>query len=152
MKAQVETTEDSLLPIVKTVTHTALDLAPAGQAPVVALSGDLGAGKTTFVQTLAQFLGVGEPVTSPTFVLQKTYPVEHERLQALVHMDAYRLEDASDLSALGFSDLLEQPDHLVCVEWGERVAAALPTHTLWLALAVSADGVHTIASEQCSLV
>ena len=152
METQVETTEDGLLPVVQVVSQAAIDLAPTDQAPVVALSGDLGAGKTTFVQTLARFLGVTEPVTSPTFVLQKQYPIEHLRLRALVHMDAYRLEDSSELSTLGFADLLAQADHLVCVEWGERVASALPPHTLWLTLTVSPAGIHTIATDQCSLV
>ena len=86
---------------------------------VLWLSGDLGAGKTTFTQGLGQGLGITVPVVSPTFVLIREYA---GRL-ALKHIDLYRLENARDISNLGLGDYLEGGG--ICViEWAERMAGA----------------------------
>ncbi len=92
------------------------------QAAVVALSGDLGAGKTTFTQTLARTLGVTEPVTSPTFVIMKGYELVDQPFDMLVHIDAYRLESSAELAVLGFAELLATPRTLMVIEWPEQVA------------------------------
>lgn len=104
-------------------------------ATVVALYGDLGAGKTTFVQHLAKALGVAEPVTSPTFVIQKIYPLERQRFSRLVHVDAYRLEDEHELAVLGWSRLLQDSTALVVVEWANLIPNMLPeeVRSIWLA-------------------
>lgn len=97
----------------------------AGQrAHVVGLSGDLGAGKTTFVQHVGKALGVAEHVTSPTFVIAQSYLIpHHSSFNRLVHIDAYRLsDDAKD--TIGFSEYLRDPHNLVLVEWPEN----LPSH------------------------
>lgn len=94
---------------------------------VLALSGDLGAGKTTFTQILAKLLGVGESVTSPTFVIMKKYPLNtNTHFRNLIHVDAYRLESAEELKVLGFTSELSDPGNLVVVEWAEKVSAILP--------------------------
>ncbi len=100
------------------------------RAQVVALHGDLGAGKTTFVQYLATTLEVVEPVTSPTFVIMKGYEATHEHYDHLVHIDAYRIDDPHELSVLRFKEVLQQPRTLVCVEWAEKVETLLPADTL----------------------
>lgn len=101
------------------------------QATVVALHGDLGAGKTTFTQGLAWALGVEEVVTSPTFVIEKIYKLNDQaKFKHLVHIDAYRLEQASELDHLGFSDLLNDPSNLIVLEWPERVKDILPAETV----------------------
>ena len=107
-------------------------LAPGARATVVALSGDLGAGKTTFTQALAHALGVTDDITSPTFVIQKRYPLEGQVFSQLVHVDAYRLERADELRALDWDELLRDPTTLIVVEWPEHVAGALPheAHTI----------------------
>lgn len=99
-------------------------------AMVVALHGDLGAGKTTFVQALARVLGVTDTVTSPTFVIQKQYATTHERFARLLHIDAYRLETPEELVRLGFAEQCADPEQLICIEWAERVAPLLPAHTV----------------------
>jgi tRNA threonylcarbamoyladenosine biosynthesis protein TsaE len=101
-------------------------------ASVLALHGDLGAGKTTFMQTLASTLGVRVPVTSPTFVIMKTYDLAEQTWQTLVHIDAYRVEDLDEMRPLQFGELLTDPTKLVCVEWAEKIAPLLPPHTLHL--------------------
>ena len=109
-------------------------LTPSTKATVVALQGDLGAGKTTLTQAIARTLGVTEVVTSPTFVVQKIYPISHERWVQLVHIDAYRIEDLSELGPLRISELWLQPNLLVIIEWPERIFEALPTETYALRL------------------
>lgn len=102
-------------------------LAPnKGQAKVVGLKGDLGSGKTTFVKGVAKALGIGNTVTSPTFVIEKIYKVTDAQFEHLVHIDAYRLDDAKELITLGWDDVLANPKHLIFIEWPERVEKVLP--------------------------
>lgn len=102
-------------------------LAPGRQATVVALAGDLGAGKTTFTQGLAWALGVEEVVTSPTFVIEKIYKLSSRtKFTHLIHIDCYRLETAVELTHLGFNELLADPGNLIVIEWPERVGEILP--------------------------
>ncbi|KKR14487.1 MAG: hypothetical protein UT42_C0027G0007 [Candidatus Falkowbacteria bacterium GW2011_GWA2_39_24] len=96
---------------------------------VLALSGDLGAGKTTFVQGLAQALGVTANVNSPTFVLMKVYPANQGAIKQLVHIDTYRLSGPEDLLAIGFQDYLNRPDTVIVIEWAEKIRQLLPEST-----------------------
>lgn len=100
-------------------------LAPLLEAgDVIALAGELGAGKTRFVQGVAAGLGVAETVTSPTFVLVRSY---RGRLP-LVHCDVYRLDRLADVDGLG-DDVLD-PGSVTCIEWGDTVTALLPDDRL----------------------
>ena len=106
----------------------------------LALHGDLGVGKTTFVQGLALGLGITEPVTSPTFTLCSL----HRGPQCLLaHLDAYRLENAAQLDAVMLEDFLVSP-YCLAIEWPDNVAAWLPADTLHLDLGITADGRHPI--------
>lgn len=102
----------------------------SGRATVLALSGELGAGKTAFTKALAASLGVREEVTSPTFVIVRTYPLMRDfvnrSFERLVHIDAYRLKSAEELSLLGWRELADDPGNLIVVEWPERVASLIP--------------------------
>lgn len=98
------------------------------RAPMIlALSGPLGAGKTTFVQVLARTLGVEDRPRSPTFSLLRAYtlPTEKQGIRRLVHVDAYRLETASDVYALDLEGEFAQPGTIVAMEWPEQVGDAL---------------------------
>jgi tRNA threonylcarbamoyladenosine biosynthesis protein TsaE len=98
----------------------------AAEAVVVAISGDLGAGKTRLVRGLAGGLGVDmQAIASPTFVLC----VEHRGADGvrLAHIDAWRVRSADDLETIGWSELLGRPRTVVAVEWAERVTEAMPT-------------------------
>ncbi|OHB24507.1 MAG: tRNA (adenosine(37)-N6)-threonylcarbamoyltransferase complex ATPase subunit type 1 TsaE [Parcubacteria group bacterium RIFOXYD2_FULL_52_8] len=97
--------------------------------PVLALYGDLGAGKTAFTQGLAKALGIQEQVTSPTFVLMKQYAICCDNdmpWSELVHIDAYRFESADELRPLRWEELIIPSTRVIALEWPERVAAALP--------------------------
>lgn len=113
-------------------------------ATVLTLAGDLGAGKTTLVQALARELGVTEVVTSPTFVVMKSYQTTHLVFTHLVHIDAYRIDEVSELTPLHFAQVLQTPQTLVCIEWPERINSALPAKVQALSLQGNPDGSRTI--------
>lgn len=116
----------------------ATSLAPSGDnlpsgATILALSGDLGAGKTAFVKALASALGITETITSPTFVIEQIYVLPKDaatpsvnvvtggHFDRLIHIDAYRLEKASELERLGWAEIASDPKNLICLEWPENV-------------------------------
>lgn len=138
----------------KIASRLAKDIAAtkSDHARVIALRGNLGAGKTTFAQGFARAFGVKMPVTSPTFVLMKIYALplsprfageagrrsfreaseKKKYLKHLVHIDAYRIESAAELEHLGFRELLNDKDAVILIEWAERVKDLLPEDTIWL--------------------
>lgn len=93
---------------------------------LLVLAGDLGAGKTTFVQGLAVGLGITERVTSPTFILMKEYLGGRF---PLMHLDVYRLGKIQDVIDLGYDEFLD-PSYVVAIEWGDKVEALLPLEHL----------------------
>jgi tRNA threonylcarbamoyladenosine biosynthesis protein TsaE len=115
------------------VTRTAEDTRKVAEAlsellvpgDVVSLTGDLGAGKTTFVQGAARGLGVTDQVASPTFVLVREYRGD----VPVYHLDVYRLDRLQEVIDLGFEDLLD-PAGVVFVEWGDAIAPLLPDEHL----------------------
>jgi tRNA threonylcarbamoyladenosine biosynthesis protein TsaE len=101
-----------------------------GGATVVGLYGNLGAGKTAFTQAVARELGITEPTTSPTFVIEKLYETNHSIFKRLIHIDAYRLEAGRELQALDFEKLVENKNNLILIEWPENVREILPENHL----------------------
>jgi tRNA threonylcarbamoyladenosine biosynthesis protein TsaE len=94
---------------------------------VIALQGELGTGKTRWVQGLGRGLGIGQPVTSPTFTLVNEY---HGRL-TLYHVDLFRIDQVAEAIALGLEDYL-YGDGVCVIEWAERVGPVLPVERLWI--------------------
>jgi len=94
------------------------------KAVIIALEGDLGGGKTTFVQGFAKGLGIKQRITSPTFVIMKKYDF-------LYHIDCYRIED-KNLLDLDFKEIIDNKHNFVVIEWAEKVKKILPKNTLWL--------------------
>jgi tRNA threonylcarbamoyladenosine biosynthesis protein TsaE len=88
---------------------------------IIAMSGELGAGKTTLTQEIAKLLGVKEKIISPTFVIMKKYQTNNKNFKKLIHIDAYRLNNSQELLNLGWQELVSDKNNLIIVEWPERV-------------------------------
>ncbi len=115
----------------------------AGTLPIdvtLALHGDLGVGKTTFVQGLAQGLGVAEHVTSPTFAIYSVYQGKERRL---VHLDAYRLESERQIESLLLDEFLISP-WCLAIEWPEKITPVLPAEAWHFTLSIVNGEKHTI--------
>lgn len=116
---------------------------------VIALSGDLGAGKTTFTQGFFEGMGIKKQATSPTFIIMRRHEIagengressrgtsQHKKIFSnLFHVDAYRIKDNSELDTLGFGDLLEDPQNIFLIEWPKQIKELVP-----------ADAVHIVFS------
>ena len=99
-------------------------------AIVIALSGELGAGKTTFVKGFMRGLGSRSRVVSPTFILMRRHAIHHSPFTDLFHLDAYRLKSAKDLAVLNLKKILANPRHIILIEWAERVKKTLPKNAV----------------------
>jgi tRNA threonylcarbamoyladenosine biosynthesis protein TsaE len=110
----------------------------ASAGDVIALVGELGAGKTSFTRGLAIGAGVDpDDVASPTFALVNEYASQRV---AVAHADLYRLERERELDEIGWDDLVERRDAVVVIEWADRFPARLPADHLRITLAYDADG------------
>ena len=97
---------------------------------VIALVGELGAGKTTFTQGFAKGLGIKDKIISPTFVLIRQHQIPKLK-KTLYHLDLYRLENLKDIKELAI-DELAQDGNIVLVEWAEKAKDLLPPETIWI--------------------
>jgi len=107
-------------------------------ATIIALQGELGAGKTTFVQGFMKALGVKQRITSPTFLIIRKYALKSQRSNVpgrtgkgqmfsnIYHLDLYRIYKAKELLDLGFKKIIADPKNIVLIEWPERVKKLLP--------------------------
>jgi tRNA threonylcarbamoyladenosine biosynthesis protein TsaE len=111
---------------------------------VVCLSGDLGAGKTTFAQGLLKGLKVSGPYTSPTFLIMKQYIVkiknqkskikkanQNFKTNKIYHIDSYRVK-SKDILDLGWEEIIDDPKNIVIIEWADRIADITPQRSLWI--------------------
>jgi len=103
-------------------------LSPTSQktAVVLALSGNLGGGKTTFLQGFAKGLGIKEKILSPTFVIQKRFQINKNNFKNFYHIDCYRLNNEEDVAELGLKEILKNPENIVAIEWPEKIESILP--------------------------
>ncbi|MBI2626776.1 MAG: tRNA (adenosine(37)-N6)-threonylcarbamoyltransferase complex ATPase subunit type 1 TsaE [Parcubacteria group bacterium] len=99
---------------------------PLKTALVVAIEGELGAGKTVFAKGFARGIGLKEIIKSPTFILMHPYRVSNSFFKTFYHLDVYRLSNEKDLKPLKFGKILENPLNLILIEWSERVKRILP--------------------------
>lgn len=111
-------------------------------AKVIALVGDLGAGKTTFTQGFLKELGVKRRVISPTFLIIRNYDIQSAHYKNAFHMDCYRLQKPEELLALGFKEALENPENIVLVEWPELIKKYLPKDAMWVEISHPKQGTH----------
>lgn len=95
------------------------------RALVFGLQGELGAGKTTFIQSFAKGLGIKNKITSPSFILMKKY-------KNLYHIDCYRIKSYKDILGLDFQEIISNPKNIVIIEWAEKIRKILPKHRIWI--------------------
>jgi len=93
---------------------------------VLALVGDLGGGKTTFVKGLAKGFGIKEKILSPTFVILKRFKISGSMFQNFYHIDCYRLQKPKEILPLGFKKIVSNPRNFVVIEWAEKLKKILP--------------------------
>jgi len=101
----------------------------------LALTGELGAGKTAFVKGLAKALGIKQVVQSPTFLLMKCYPIGKNQeprtnFQALCHVDAYRIKNERELLAIGLGEKIGDPGTVTAIEWADLVPELIPKNAI----------------------
>lgn len=99
-------------------------------ALVLALYGDLGSGKTTFVQGLAKGLGIKRRIISPTFIIVRNYEIRFKiydlKFGNFYHTDLYRVEKINDIKELGVEEIINNPQNIVAIEWAEKMGKLLP--------------------------
>ena len=95
-------------------------------ALVLGLIGDLGGGKTTFLQGFARGLGIKQKITSPTFVIMKKFPIYHAPFSDFYHVDCYRIGKPKEILDLGLKEIVLNPKNIVAVEWADKIRKALP--------------------------
>ncbi len=99
---------------------------------IIGLDGDLGSGKTTFLQGFALGLGIKEKILSPTFVILKRFEIKkkNSNYRNFYHIDCYRLNGADDLKDLNFKDISMDKHSIVAIEWVEKIRKAVPTQNI----------------------
>ncbi len=103
-------------------------------ALVFALAGDLGSGKTTFIQGFLRGLGIRKKTTSPTFIIMRRFKIENCKLKIenLHHVDAYRIKKPCELPALGLKEIFADSKNIVLIEWADNIKRILPENSTWI--------------------
>lgn len=114
-----------------------------GSPRVLCMWGELGSGKTTFVQGLARGMGITARLLSPTFIIVRRYDIPQQN-GMLYHLDLYRMKSEREVEGVGFSDMLADPSGRIVIEWPERLGALLPVRRLDLKFAALDNGTHEI--------
>jgi tRNA threonylcarbamoyladenosine biosynthesis protein TsaE len=118
--------------LAKSLTHDTRDMRRGRGALIIALQGDLGAGKTTFTQGFGRGLGIKRKMASPTFILMRRFSINHLPITNFYHIDAYRIKRPDSLEVLGLKEIFADPKNIVLIEWPEKIKKTLPKRTVWL--------------------
>ena len=109
---------------------------------LICFRGDLGAGKTTFIQGMLAVLGARPPFISPTVVLMKEHDLDTPTangIRRVYHADAYRMERAEDFEKIGFTEWCADPEGIVLLEWPERIESLLPEQRIEIRFSIGAE-------------
>lgn len=96
------------------------------QKRILCLYGDLGSGKTTFIQGISKSLGIEKPVPSPSFIIVRQYNIDFNNYKYFYHIDLYRLDKNANLAGLGLSDFFTDESSLVAIEWADKLEKMKP--------------------------
>lgn len=107
---------------------------PKKNALVLALTGDLGSGKTIFLKGFARGLGIKEKIQSPTFIIMKSFKLSLGHFKKFYHLDCYRITKPLEILKLGFKNIIKEKSNIVAVEWAEKIRKLLPKNTIWIEL------------------
>ncbi len=132
MKEIILKDEHATRDFAKKIAVDVLNKPRGGKAMILALVGDLGAGKTTFAQAFAKALGVNDRILSPTFLIFKRYAIACGGFSNFYHTDAYRIKNAAELDVLGFAQILKDQRNIVLIEWADKIKEIIPRNALWL--------------------
>jgi tRNA threonylcarbamoyladenosine biosynthesis protein TsaE len=110
------------------------------QALVIGLEGDLGGGKTTFLQGFARGLGIKQKILSPTFIIMRKFKIpirvyslsNSRRFASFYHIDCYRIGKLKEILDLGFKEIISNPKNIVAIEWADRIGQIIPKETFWI--------------------
>jgi len=100
------------------------------RALIIGLEGDLGGGKTTFLQGFAKGLGIKEKILSPTFIILRKFLISKSQLLNFFHIDCYRISKPKEILDLGFEGIISNSKNIVTIEWAERIQKILPRETI----------------------
>ncbi|OGY66112.1 MAG: tRNA (adenosine(37)-N6)-threonylcarbamoyltransferase complex ATPase subunit type 1 TsaE [Candidatus Harrisonbacteria bacterium RIFCSPLOWO2_01_FULL_40_28] len=103
-------------------------------AILIALQGELGAGKTTFVQSFLKACGVRRRITSPTFLIMRRYPLVHEYYSDVYHLDLYRITFSRELDVFKLPAIFENRHNIILMEWADKIKDIVPDFAHWIAL------------------
>jgi tRNA threonylcarbamoyladenosine biosynthesis protein TsaE len=100
------------------------------EALILALIGELGTGKTTFISGFLKGLGIKKQSPSPTFILIRRKKIKNKNFKNLYHIDVYRIKNPKELISLGFKKIIQDPKNIVLIEWANKIIKILPKNTI----------------------
>ncbi len=96
---------------------------------ILGLKGNLGSGKTTFIQGFGKGLGIKDRILSPTFVILKRFKIKDKNFY---HIDCYRIKSPKEILDLGFKEIISNSQNIVAIEWADKIKKIMPKDTIWL--------------------
>lgn len=116
----------------KALAKEILKITPQKKAFLICLKGDLGGGKTTFIQGFTKGLGIREKILSPTFIIFRKFKIKKSKYEEFYHFDCYRIKKPKEILMLNFKEIISNPKNIVAVEWADRIKKILPKNVLWI--------------------
>lgn len=99
---------------------------------ILALEGELGGGKTTFLKGFGKGLGIKEKILSPTFILMRKFRIRNSKFKNFYHIDCYRIKKPKEILDLGFEKIISNPRNIVAIEWAKKIKKIISKKSLWI--------------------
>lgn len=106
------------------------------KAVILSLKGELGGGKTTFLQGFAKGLGIKEKILSPTFIIFRKLPIPNSEFKHFYHIDCYRIKEAEEIRKLGLDEMISIPENIIVIEWANLIEEIIPKESMWIDLEI----------------